>query len=788
MRLQTRGPDTDETNIGKTDHMQQSLWLKKPITAISATLLAFVASGAALTQLASADQTTAVANKAKLDAAVATANTPLAAKASEPAFVLDQLSPLDVHPRTSLTIVEQLRHNHYLSKDLDDDISSAVFDKYMGMLDGARSYFTAADVAEFEAYRHSLDDALKRGNLKPAFQIFNRYQERLVERLEFLLASLRTPFTEDDFKADEFLQIDREAAPWPADVAELDDLWRKRLKGAALAMKLNGKELPEISELLTKRYKNRLKQTKQTKSEDAFQLYVNAFAATYDPHTQYYSPRTSQNFNINMSLQLEGIGAVLRSEDDYTSIVRLVPAGPADKTGQIKAADRIVSVGQGEGPLIDVVGWRLDDVVELIRGPKGSVVKLEVLADGDESGISKMVEITRNTVQLEEQAAQKKLITLNRGGRDYRIGVVEVPTFYVDFKGIQQGDPNYKSTTRDVRRLIEELKTEGIDGLVVDLRNNGGGSLQEADSLTGLFIKSGPTVQVKAARRRPNIYADTDDAITWEGPMAVVVNRLSASASEIFAGAIQDYERGIIIGSQTFGKGTVQTLIPLNRGQLKITAAKFYRVSGQSTQHQGILPDVEFPELYDTDRIGESSLDDALPWDVIQPAVYPHSDRIAPFVDQLSAKHQTRAANNPDFNYLRALAAKSRENNEREFISLNEAKRVAEKEQDDQWRLQLENTLRTAKGESLLASLDDLEKEAEAEEAKVAAEKLAQIEKDKAAEARGETVQGEEAEDELAEVEDDALLRESGNVLLDFISLRRQVAAAEQVQERTSIQ
>ena len=657
------------------------------------------------------------------------------------------LSPLGVHPRTSLNIVEQLRHNHYLQKDLDDDISSEVFDKYLELLDGARVFFLASDIEGLEKYRHSLDDALKRGNLKAAFEIFNLYQMRLADRFEFLLGTLESGIENFDFTVDDWIETDRENAAWPADQATANDLWRKRLKAAVLSMKLNSKELPEIQELLTKRYRNRLKQTGQTKSEDAFQVYVNAFAASYDPHTQYFSPRTSQNFNINMSLSLEGIGAVLRSQDEYTSIVRLVTAGPADKSGQLKPGDRIVSVAQGEnGPLIDVVGWRLDDVVELIRGPKGSTVRLEIMPDESDDQGTSIVQIVRNTVKLEDQAAQKKLITLNRGGREYRVGIVEIPTFYVDFKAVQQRVPEYRSTTRDVARLVGELKDEGIDALLVDLRNNGGGSLQEADALTGLFIKSGPTVQVKSAKRRTRVWSDNDDTAVWDGPLAVVVNRLSASASEIFAGAIQDYGRGVIIGSQTFGKGTVQTLIPLNRGQLKVTAAKFYRVSGRSTQHQGIVPDIEFPELYDIHRIGESSLDDAMPWDMIQPAVYAEVTDIGPLLPDLRARHSERVASDPEFTYLQALAIKSRENAERTRLSLNEATRQAENEADEQWRLNIENALRKARGEPEVASLDDLEDE--------------EFEED-------------------SPVDDDPMLVEAGEILLDLIGLEHQVAMVE---------
>ncbi|MCR9260624.1 MAG: carboxy terminal-processing peptidase [Pseudomonadaceae bacterium] len=692
------------------------------------------------------------------------------------------LEPLDVHARTSLTVVEQLRHNHFVKKPLDDGISSQVFDNYLESLDGGRSYFLASDVAEFEAYRYELDDALKRGNLDAAFTMFNRYQERVVDRLNFLIHEIEGGIENIDFTVDEDIEIDRENSPWPATQAEQDALWRKRLKAAVLSMKLNDKEVEKIGESLTKRYKNRLKQAVQTKSEDAFQVYLNSFATTYDPHTQYFSPRTSQNFNINMSLSLEGIGAVLKSEDDTTSVVRLVPAGPADKEGSIGVEDKIISVGQGEnGPLIDVVGWRLDDVVELIRGPKGSTVRLEVIPSDSKDEVSNVVAITRNTVKLEEQAAQAKVLTLEQGNQAYKIGIIDVPTFYVDFRAAQQGDKNYRSTTRDVKKLIHKLEEEeGIDGLVIDLRNNGGGSLQEADTLTGLFIESGPTVQVKSARRRANVYADTDDDITWEGPMAVMVNRLSASASEIFAGAIQDYGRGVIIGSQTFGKGTVQTLIPLNRGQLKITAAKFYRVSGQSTQHQGVLPDVSFPELYDTDQIGESSLEDAMPWDMIQPAVYDHNNAIAPFISELQRRHEVRVADNVDFNYVRALAAKGKEAAARTHVSLNKEKRLAQKDADDKWRLDLENTLRTAKGKELATSLDHLDDLVEAEkEAKEAAETEADSTTDDAVADSGESADAAEPEVEITAVEDDAMLEEAGKVLLDLMGLSMQIVQLE---------
>lgn len=701
--------------------------------------------------------------------ATTTATTTPPAEAAAPALsfpIPEALHPLDVHPRTSLSIVEQLRHNHYLQKPLDDAASSELFDKYIDLLDSGHAYFLASDIQALEKYRYALDDALKRGDLDPAFDIFNRYQARLEERLEYLITQLNQGLQTMTFDTDESVEVERKHAPWAATTAELDDLWRKRLKAAVLGMKLNGKQIAEIQDVLTKRYKNRLKQATQTNSEDAFQVYVNAYASTYDPHTQYFSPRTSENFNINMSLSLEGIGAVLRTEDDYTEVVRLVPAGPADKAGALKPSDRIIGVGQGEtGKLIDVVGWRLDDVVELIRGPKASVVRLEIIPAAAEDSKSRLVSITRNTVQLEEQSAQKKLLTLQQGGTTHKIGIIEIPTFYVDFKAVQEGNPDYKSTTRDVHALIDQLKAEGVEGIIIDLRNNGGGSLQEADSLTGLFIKSGPTVQVKTANRRANIYADTDDAIAWDGPMAVMVNRLSASASEIFAGAIQDYGRGPIIGSQTFGKGTVQTLIPLNRGQLKITQAKFYRVSGQSTQHQGVLPDVEFPEVYDTDKIGESSLEDAMPWDEIKPAVYPHATQVQTVLPVLVDKHRDRVATNPDFEYLRALMDKSRENAKKTEISLNEAVRIKEKKDEDAWRLAIENKLRTAKGEPLLKNIEELDAKLDAEEAE-----------DDAGDGTKKTP------------EDDAMIKEGAYVLIDYVNQTRQIASIAKPSVDTAMQ
>src|SRR5690606_10177589 len=543
---------------------------------------------------------------------------PLAAKTTT-ATSWDYLQPDRDQVIASLNVVELLRRHHYNKPPLNDERSIQIYDNYLKLLDPSRSYFTAADISEFNQWRTRFDDLLKSGDLEPGFTIYRRHLTRLEERLNFALAELGKGVDKIDFSIDEDLQVDREKAPWAKDRAELDDLWRKRVKDEVLRLKIAGKETKDIQELLTKRYKNQLTRLKQTRGEDVFQAYINAFATTYDPHTTYLSPDNAENFDINMSLSLEGIGAVLQSDNEHVKVVRLVPAGPAEKSKQIAPADKIVGVAQGNDEMVDVIGWRLDEVVKLIRGPKGSTVRLEVIpaSNPPSDQTSKVVTITREAVKLEEQAAKKKVLELEHDDRDYKLGVIELPAFYLDFKAFRAGDPNYKSTTRDVKRLLDELQAEKVDGVVIDLRNNGGGSLQEATELTSLFIEQGPTVLVRNADGRVDVLADENKGVYYSGPLAVLVNRLSASASEIFAGAMQDYHRALILGGQTFGKGTVQTIQPLNHGELKLTLAKFYRVSGQSTQHQGVIPDILYPDVMDTKDIGESALPAALPWDSI---------------------------------------------------------------------------------------------------------------------------------------------------------------------------
>ncbi|MNM14665.1 Tail-specific protease precursor [compost metagenome] len=660
----------------------------------------------------------------------------------------DSLQPDRDEIVASLNVVELLKRHHYSKPPLDDARSVIIYDSYIKLLDPARSYFTAADIAEFDKWKTQFDDFLKSGNLDPGFTIYKRYLDRVKQRLDFALAELNKGVDKIDFNAKETLLIDRKDAPWMKDQAELDDLWRKRVKDEVLRQKIAGKEPKQIQETLTKRYKNQLSRLDQTRAEDIFQAYINTFAQSYDPHTNYLSPDNAENFDINMSLSLEGIGAVLQSDNDQVKIVRLVPAGPAAKTKQVAPADKIIGVAQGNKEMVDVVGWRLDEVVKLIRGPKGSVVRLEIIpaSNAPSDQTSKIVSITREAVKLEEQAAKKSVLKLKQDGRDYKLGIIEIPAFYLDFKAYRAGDPEYKSTTRDVKKLLTELQKEKVDGVVIDLRNNGGGSLQEATELTSLFIEKGPTVLVRNSDGRVDVLEDENPGAFYKGPLALLVNRLSASASEIFAGAMQDYHRALIIGGQTFGKGTVQTIQPLNHGELKLTLAKFYRVSGQSTQHQGVLPDIDYPSIIDTKEIGESALPEAMPWDTIRPVVKPAADPFRPFLAQLKAQHEARSDKDAEFTYIRDRLALTQKLMNEKTVSLNEQERRARHDSIEAKQLALENTRRKAKGEEPLKELKKEDEDALP------------------------------VEDENTKPEDDAYLAETGRILIDYLSASTKVA------------
>lgn len=648
------------------------------------------------------------------------------------------LKPEAEHALTNRAVVHHLYQHHYSRKYLNNEFSEKVYTRYLDILDNTRSYFTQSDIEQFEKYRNKLDDAIKTNDLEPAFTIYNRYEQRAIERLDYALALLKGGIKQFDFKKDEALELDREKSPWAKSSEDLDQLWRKRIKNTVLNLKLAGKEDKDIIELLERRYESQLNRIIQINSEDAFQSYMNALTYTFDPHTQYMSPRNSENFNINMSLSLQGIGAVLRSENENTIVERLVPGGPAAKAAQLKPSDKIVGVAQDKEEMVDVIGWRLDEVVDLIRGPKDSTVRLDIISGSGQTETHRTISIVRDEVKLEDRAASSETIEIKREDKAYKLGIIDIPAFYADFEAKNKNDPNFRSTTRDVSKLISKLKGDNIDGLIIDLRNNGGGSLAEVNNLVGLFIPQGPTVQVHYSFGHTQVLADQDPSVLYDGPLVVLTNRLSASASEIFAGAIQDYGRGLIVGSQTFGKGTVQTLIPLFRGQMKVTNAKFYRVSGESTQHRGVIPDISYPEIYDIEKIGESALEEALPWDKIDASKFKPQHSLTNVVPGLEKSHFKRIENNPDFEYLNEQVEFLKELRNDTTISLNIDTREKERLETEARRLALENKRRKAKGLKILEKLED------------------------------DT--DEDSDPNKKDVTEDALLVEGGEILVDFIN------------------
>ncbi|WP_341581631.1 carboxy terminal-processing peptidase [Marinobacter metalliresistant] len=633
----------------------------------------------------------------------------LQAKVDSPS-IYEPVAPTIEQARANILIARQLQFTHFRNLGISDKLSGDVFDAYLAYLDGQRIYLTKGDIQKFDRIKGQLGSALKTGQLQPGFDIYNLVQQRIIERLQFAISVIDNGINNLDFSENERILVDRSETDWVPDARALDELWRKRIKNAVLAQRLSGTEDDAIKETLLRRYEGQLKRAYQARSEDAFQAYMNAFTGMWDPHTSYFSPRTSENFNINMSLSLEGIGAVLQSDNEYTKVVRLVPGGPASKQGQLQPADRIVAVSQEDEKPVNVIGWRLDEVVDLIRGPRNSTVTLEVIpATASDETMTKTIAIKRDEVKLEEQSASKDTLQLERGGKEYTIGVVTIPTFYADFQAMQAGDPNYKSTTRDVRKLIAELQAEGVDGLVIDLRNNGGGALHEANDLVGLFIDKGPTVQIRNANNDVQVLNDDDPSVAYDGPLVVLTNRMSASASEIFAGAIQDYGRGLVVGSQTFGKGTVQAVRPLNHGQLKITQSKFYRVSGGSTQHKGVIPDIEIPSRIDKTRIGEDALDHALPWDQIEAVPHTRYYDFSGIIDELRKRHEERFSTSPEFSLLQQEIDFLAEQRATDSVSLNQEERREQHKQVERTRLAIANARRELKGEQPFDSLDDLE-------------------------------------------------------------------------------
>ena len=626
-------------------------------------------------------------------------------------------APSERHARVARLVSSMFERSHYRQAPVNDPVSSLVLDRYLESLDGLRSYFTAADIEEFERYRYELDDAILEGKLEPAFEIFNRYQQRSRERMKFALVVLDQ---EPDFTLDEGFEFDRRKAPWAKDGAELDELWRKRVKNDAISLMLADKTWPEARDVLRQRYERAAKRGEQVTADDVFEIFMNSFAHVFDPHSSYFSPRNSEEYRIQMSLSYEGIGASLQSIDDYVTIREILPGGSAQQSGELKATDRIIAVGQGKsGEMVDVVGWRLDDVVALIRGPNGSFVRL-LIQPGKASTDAKerVVTLPRTKITLEAQAAKKELRTIERGDEKLRIGVITVPSFYQDYNARAAGEEEFRSTTRDVRRLLDEFKAEGgIDGLVLDLRENGGGHLSEAIGLVNLFVKRGPVVQLRETGGRVEVLESEVDAPAYDGPLTILVDRFSASASEIFAAAMQDYGRGVVIGQETYGKGSVQNLYPLDRyaigqdpgyGQLTVTIGMYYRVTGDSTQNRGVQPDVRLPSAIDTEEVGESSREAALPWNRIRPAQFRRDGTLAPVIAELQGLHEQRVGADPDYQHMLSEIATLEDMRKRKEVSLNLEKRRAERTALTHGELMRENERRAALGEETLDDADDI--------------------------------------------------------------------------------
>ena len=644
------------------------------------------------------------------------------AQAAVPGDTTD-LKPKPVYGKEAKVVSFILDNNHYRKISLNDSLSAVILQQYIEALDNNKTYFMAADIAAFDKYKHKIDDLTKAENVDPAYEIYNVFKHRFDERMNYVLSKLAD---EDfDFTKDEYYETDRSKEPWPKTEAEMNDIWRKTIKNQALSLKLTGKKPEEIHKTLRERYERLVKTyTRDVKSEDIFSMYMNCITESYDPHTNYMSPSMAERFKQSISLSLEGIGARLQTENDYTKVVEILPGGPAEKSKLIKVNDRIVSVGQGEkGEMVDVIGWRIDDVVKLIKGPKGTKVRLGILpAETGVGGPIKEFVLVRDKIKLEELQAKKQLINYQNDGKTLQLGVITLPSFYMDYDAYQKGDPNYNSTTRDVQRLVKELQRDGMDGLVLDLRNNGGGSLAEAIALTGIFIKNGPVVQVKNSANKIEVGADDDPTIVYNGPLVVLTNRFSASASEIFAGAMQDYNRGVVVGESTYGKGTVQTVIDLGKfindpenevGQLKLTFQKFYRVTGSSTQHRGVMPDIKLPTALDPEQFGESSQPSALPWDEIRGTLYQKTPLVNNrVIADLNKSYSNRLKTDPNLGRFLDSTTVAKKTMKDTRISLNEA--VRRKEMDEAQKRAAEvklNTRITGKEQPVTTDLNELNDE-----------------------------------------------------------------------------
>ena len=631
-------------------------------------------------------------------------------------LILPVLVPENQHATASKRITARFTRGHYKKIKISDALSQEVFARFIKQLDYSRHVFLASDITDFQRHSVDFDDAFARGRLDLAYDIYNVNMQRRLERYQYALSLLgsevdvdndveKSPF---DYTRDEVYSYDREDAPWATSVAELDELWRIKVKSDALTLTLTGKEWPKVKEILLKRYKYAIKRLKHSESEDVFQLVMNSFARVVEPHTSYLSPRNAERFQMEMNLSLEGIGAVLRAEEDYTVIQSVISGGPADQSKQLKAKDRIVGVAQGDTEFEDIIGWRLDDVVDKIKGAKGTTVRLQVIS-GKSEDISnvKVVTIVRDKIKLENKAAKSEVYFENaddQASQGKKLGIITIPSFY-------------NNLSRDVKKEIEKLKEQEVEGIIIDLRSNGGGSLPEATLLTGLFIDKGPVVQIRNGANRVDVLRDKDGISYYDGPLTVMVDRYSASASEIFAAAIQDYGRGIIVGEHTFGKGTVQQHRGLGRvydlyenplGSIQYTIAKFYRINGGSTQHRGVLPDIEFPTAVNPEEWGESKEENALPWDKIDKAQYTELNDVNTDVNYLTSRYQQRIKENSEFNYLLTDIEKYKAEKDDKTISLNLETRQAKRETRKEEQLIRANERLVSMGKEKVTTLDDL--------------------------------------------------------------------------------
>lgn len=612
---------------------------------------------------------------------------------------------------------------NYKKVPLNDSLSTVIFDSYIKKMDDNHNYLLASDIKDFDRYKTQLDDDLKVGNLVNVFYMFNVYQKRYLERINYSLTQLDKPY---DFTKSETFTYDREDQPWIANATDMNKLWSQRVKYDLLNLKLASNDATKNKETLRKRYQNLLSQVKKLSNQDVFQMFMDSFTESVDPHTNYFNPANAANFNIEMSRSLEGIGASLLSENEYITIKSVVAGGPADKSKQINVDDRIIGVAQGkDSEFQDIIGWRIENAIALIRGTKGTTVRLRLLPKGAAASVKpKVVEMVREKIVLKDQLAKKEIRTYQSNGKTVKIGIINVPAFYIDFNAYRAKDPNYQSTTRDVKLILDTLKRQNVDGVILDLRQNGGGSLIEAIELTGLFIKNGPVVQVRDTRNRVEVNEDEDPSVAYTGPLAVMTDRFSASASEIFAGAIQDYGRGLIIGSQTYGKGTVQSAIELDKvinpsikdmlnslskkssttgaeskfGQLNLTVAKFYRISGSSTQHKGVTPDISFPSIIPLDKYGEDTEASALPFDMIAKSTYIKAGDLSSAIPVLTKLHEQRMATSANYKYLLEDISDYKKRQSEKSVTLNEQQLKEERDSDEKKSFERNNQRRAALG------------------------------------------------------------------------------------------